>query len=493
MTAPTTTTQKYPDLGNFIAGRFEATDGEKLDVTCPHDGATIARVPLSRPADLDRAVAAARRAFAGWSSATIKERAQVFFEYRRLLRRDFDALAQLTHEENGKTLAEAKAELVRAIEVVEFACALPQLAAGAVMEVSPGVECRTERLPLGVVASICPFNFPMMVPHWAIPIAITLGNAFIFKPSEQVPLSANRTAELLAEAGLPVGVFNVVHGDRRIVEAICDHADIRAVTFVGSTPVAKAVYVRATGRLKRALTMGGAKNHLIVLPDAGIEPTAKNVVASMAGCAGQRCMAAASMLAVGGVDRVIEAVCAEARRLTLGKDLGPVISRAAKERVERYITEAEHAGATVLVDGRGAVVPGREGGFYVGATVIDHVTPDMRIAQEEVFGPVLAIIRAADADEAVAIENASPYGNAAAVYTRDGGLAKDIARRVSVGMVGVNVGVPVPMEPFGFGGWNDSRFGVGDITGKSAIEFWTQTKKTTTRWHAQPPTGRLTD
>jgi malonate-semialdehyde dehydrogenase (acetylating)/methylmalonate-semialdehyde dehydrogenase len=321
-----------------------------------------------------------------------------------------------------------------------------------------------------------------MVPHWTIPIALTLGNTFVFKPSDRVPLSAVRTAELLAEAGLPAGVFNVVHGERAAVESLCDHPDVRAVTFVGSTPVARSVYVRATSNLKRALALGGAKNHLIVLPDASVAKTAENVVASMAGCAGQRCMAAATLLAVGPVDEVVHEVCAQARRLVPGTNLGPVISAEARRRIEAYITEAEQAGATVLVDGRGTVVPGREGGFYVGPTVLDRVRPEMRIAKEEVFGPVLAIIRVRDADEALAVENASQYGNAAGIYTQTGALARRLGRQASAGMVGINVGVPVPLEPFGFGGWNESKFGVGDITGKSSIEFWTQAKKTTTRW-----------
>ena len=308
-------------------------------------------------------------------------------------------------------------------------------------------------------------------------------NTFLFKPSEKAPLTAVRTAELLAEAGLPAGVFNVVHGQREVVEAVCDHPQIKALTFVGSTPVAEQVYRRATGQLKRALALGGAKNHLIVLPDADVEATAENVVASMAGCAGQRCMAAASMVAVGEVQQVIEQVCHVARQLVPGESLGPVISAEAKQRIEDYITEAEECGAKVLVDGRRTVVAGREGGFYVGPTVLDDVRPDMRIANEEVFGPVLAIIRARDVDQALSIEAASPYGNAAAIYTRSGSHAQDVARQATAGMIGVNIGVPVPLEPFGFGGWNNSRFGVGDITGRSSIEFWTQSKKTTTRWH----------
>ncbi|MFT7642228.1 MAG: malonate-semialdehyde dehydrogenase (acetylating)/methylmalonate-semialdehyde dehydrogenase [Pirellulaceae bacterium] len=476
---------RYPDVKNFIGGEFVDCDCdcERAEVTSPLDGSTLSSVPLSTSAEVNAAVESAALAFPAWSSKTIKERAQVAYQYRELLRRHSDELSQLIHEEHGKTVGEARAEIVRAIEVTEFACSLPQLVAGEVLEVSPGVECRVDRAALGVVASISPFNFPMMVPHWTIPIAITLGNTFIFKPSEKVPLSAVRIAELLTDAGLPAGVFNVVHGERPVVEAICDHPKIRAVTFVGSTAVAKSVYVRATSHLKRALALGGAKNHLIVLPDAPVEQTAANVIGSMSGCAGQRCMAAASMLAVGETEHVIEQVCQQARRIVPGETMGPVISAAAKMRIENYITEAEQAGATVLVDGRKTVVSGREGGFYVGATVIDHVRPDMKIAQEEVFGPVLAIIRASDVDEAIAIENASPFGNAAAVYTRDGGLARIIGERASAGMIGVNVGVPVPVEPFGFGGWNDSRFGVGDITGKSSVELWTQAKKTTTRWY----------
>ena len=473
----------HPPVQNFIGGEFVDFSGKHADVHSPLDGSSISQVPLSGADEVNTAVQSASDAFPAWSRRTIKERAQVAYRYRELLLKHIDDLAELIHQEHGKTKDEGRAEIVRAIEVTEFACSLPQLIAGEVLEVSPGIECRVDRNPLGVVASIVPFNFPMMVPHWTIPIAVTLGNTFVFKPSEKVPLSAVRTAELLAEAGLPAGVFNVVHGERPVVEALCDHAEVRALTFVGSTDVAKSVYVRATGQLKRTLALGGAKNHLIVLPDASPQATAANVVASMAGCAGQRCMAAASMVAVGATDPIIEQVCETARQLIPGETLGPVISPHAKSRIENFITEAEQAGASVLVDGRNTVVPGREGGFYVGATVIDNVRPEMKIAKEEVFGPVLAIIRAGDVDEAVAIENASPFGNAAAVYTRDGGQAQAIVDRTSAGMIGVNVGVPVPVEPFGFGGWNDSRFGVGDITGKSSIEFWTQARKTTTRWH----------
>lgn len=473
---------KYKPLASRIAGQHVPASGGHLDVISPVDGTQLSRVPLSTAAEVDQAVTAAHDAFEVWSACTIKERSQILYRYRELIHRHADELAELVHEENGKTRDEGRAEVAKAIEVTEFACSLPQLTAGEVMEVSPGVECRVEHVPLGVVASITPFNFPIMVPHWTIPIAICLGNAFILKPSEKVPLSANRTADLLHEAGLPAGLFNVVHGDRAAVEAICDHPGIAAVTFVGSTAIAKQVYTRATSHLKRALAMGGAKNHLVVLPDADIEQTASNVVASMAGCAGQRCMASATMIAVGDVQAIVDSICDESRRTVPGDNLGAVISQAAKVRIEAYITEAEQGGATVLVDGRGAVVPGCEGGSYVGATVIDNVRPDMRIAQEEVFGPVLAIIRVQDFDEALKLENASPFGNAAAIYTQSGEAARAFIDAASAGMIGVNVGVPVPREPFGFGGWNESRFGSGDITGKSAIGFWTQSKKITTRW-----------
>ena len=398
-------------------------------------------------------------------------------------------MAVIVHEENGKTLSEAIAEVEKSIELTEFACSLPQLVQGEILEVSKGVECRSERHPLGVVASIAPFNFPNMVPHWTLPNAITLGNAMILKPSEQVPISAIRIAELLTEAGLPDGIFNIVNGDRESVEAICDHADIDAVSFVGSTKVAKIVYQRATGHNKRVLTLGGAKNYLLVLPDANHEMTSSDVAASMSGCAGQRCMAAAAVIAVGNVDGIINGICEKAKTIIPGKNLGAIISKEAQTRIENYITEAEEQGADILVDGRGATVKNKENGFYVGPTVIDHVTPEMSIAQEEVFGPVLSIIRVDTVEQALEIENSSQYGNAAAVFTQSGGLAKYVAANVSAGMIGVNIGVPVPREPFSFGGWNQSKFGVGDLTGKSSIEFWTKLKKITTKWNPEAKTN----
>ncbi len=477
---------RYPDVRNYIGGAFvDAPEREMLDVSDPANGEVISRVPLSGAAEVDLAADAAKKAAPGWAATPIKERAQVFYRYKALLEKNIDSLAKLVTEENGKIRGEAEAEVLKSAELCEFACSLPQIVAGEVLEVSRGVECRVERYPAGIVASIAPFNFPNMVPNWTIPNAIALGNCMILKPSEQVPLSAGRIAELLAEAGLPSGVFNVVHGGQQVVEAICDHPSIDAVSFVGSTHVAKIVYRRASASLKRVLALGGAKNHLIVMPDAEPEMTSTNVVASMSGCAGQRCMAASVMMAVGATDHIVERMAAIMRAMVPGVHLGPVISRAAKERIESYITEAERAGAKVLVDGRGYSVPGKENGFYVGPTLIDFVTPDMRVAQEEIFGPVMVIVRAKDVDEALSVQQRSRYGNAASVFTESGGVARYVMEKASAGMVGVNVGVPVPREPFGFGGWNESKFGTGDITGRGSIDLWTRSKKMTTKWNKE--------
>ena len=477
---------KYPKVRNFYNGEFvDSTANESLEVTSPLDGNLLSQVPMSSNDELNAAVDSAKRAFEGWSHTTIKERVQVFFRYRQLLEKNFDELTALVSEENGKTWDEAKAEVEKSIELTEFACSMPQLVSGEILEVSKGVECRTEHFPIGVVASIVPFNFPLMVPNWTMPNALVLGNTMIMKPSELVPLSCQRMAELLKEAGLPDGVFNIINGGKEVVEGICDHKEIEAVSFVGSTNVAKLVYQRSTNSLKRCIALGGAKNHLFVLPDANPTMTATNVTASMSGCAGQRCMAASAMLAVGNVDPIIEQIAAEARKVVPGKNLGAVISKAAKERIENYITEAERDGAKILVDGRGAVVEGKENGTYVGPTVIDRVTPNMSVATEEIFGPVISIMHTDTIEEAIKIENANPYGNAASVFTQSGGAARYIMEHASAGMIGVNIGVPVPREPFSFGGWNESRFGANDITGKSSIEFWTKLKKTTTKWNPE--------
>ncbi len=476
---------KYPEVKNFINGNFVSSNEKTIEVLSPLDGSVLSTVPLASAETLDEAVKAAQAAFPSWSSTPIKERVQIFYAYRQLLLHNIHELTQLVSVENGKTYSEAKAEIEKAIELTEFACSLPQIIGGETLEVSKGVECKTEYVPLGVVASIVPFNFPSMVPHWTIPNAIVLGNTMILKPSEQVPLSSMRIAELLKEAGLPDGVLNIVNGDKTIVEAICDHPAIQAISFVGSTKVAKLVYARGTSNFKRVLALGGAKNHLVVLPDAQPEMTATNVVASAIGCAGQRCMAASVMLAVGDVGHIIDRMKTEAQKGVCGTNLGAIINKNSKEKIERYITEAEKAGATILVDGRNQKVTGKEDGYYVGPTIIDNVTPDMSVAKEEIFGPVLSIIRVANIAEAITVENNNLYGNAVGIFTQSGGAAKQIAEKVSAGMIGINIGVPVPREPFSFGGWNESKFGALDITGKSSIEFWTKLRKVTTKWNAE--------
>ncbi len=482
-------TAELSEVKNYINGQFEKNGQKSLDVISPIDGSVISTIPLSTYDDVDKAVQSAKAAFPNWSTMTFKERVQIFFRYRTLLEKHMDELTQLVQLENGKTYGEAKAEVEKSMELCEFAVSMPQIVVNEVQEVSKGVECRIERKPLGVVASITPFNFPNMVPHWTMPNALVLGNTMVMKPSEVVPLSTVRMAELLKEAGLPDGVFNLVNGGKEVVEAICDHPDIEAVSFVGSTKVAKIVYKRATSTLKRCVALGGAKNHLLVFPDANPEMTASNVVASMSGCAGQRCMAASVMVGVDNIQHIIDKMVEGAKTLVPGDNLGSVISAAAKERIEGYIAEAESDGAKILLDGRDTTVEGKEGGFYVGPTIIDYVTTDMSVAREEIFGPVISIIRAKDLDEAIEIENGSNYGNAAAVFTQSGGLAKQVMERASAGMIGVNIGVPVPREPFSFGGWNESKFGVGDITGRSSIEFWTQNKKTTTKWNPEAQTN----
>ncbi len=479
----------HPEVRNFINGHFEKNDQLTLPVLSPLNGAIISKVPDSTAKDLDAAIHAATSAFPAWSSKTLKERVQVFFKYRTLLTKNKEDLAALIRLENGKTLDEARAEVDKSIELCEFAVSMPQVIVNEIQEVSKGVECRIEREPVGVVACITPFNFPVMVPHWTLPNAIVLGNTMVLKPSELVPLSTMRCAELLQEAGLPNGVFNIVNGGKTVVEAICDHPSIKAVSFVGSTRIAKVVYKRATASLKRCVALGGAKNHLLVLPDAHPEMTASNIIASMSGCAGQRCMAASVMVGVSQVQHIIDRMVELSKDIIPGNNLGSIISAEAKERIENYISQAEADGAKILLDGRGVTVAGNEGGFYLGPTIIDYVTPEMAVAKEEIFGPVISILRAQNLDEAIQIENGSNYGNAAAVFTQSGALAREVMQRASAGMIGVNIGVPVPREPFSFGGWNESKFGVGDITGRSSIEFWTQSKKTTVKWNPEARTN----
>jgi malonate-semialdehyde dehydrogenase (acetylating) / methylmalonate-semialdehyde dehydrogenase len=354
-----------------------------------------------------------------------------------------------------------------------------------ILEVSSGVDCYMRRLPLGVAVGITPFNFPAMVPMWMFPIAIACGNSFILKPSEQVPLTPLLLGDILKEAGLPDGVFNVLQGDRGTVEDLLDHPDVQAASFVGSTPVARAVFLRGTKTGKRVVALGGAKNHLVIVPDADPEVTARNVVSSATGCAGQRCMAASVLIAVGESGYLVDAIETEMRKIRTGIDMGPVISAKALDRISSYVSHAAREGARLRLDGRSVMVPGKEGGFYVGPTLIDELEPDSACVREEVFGPVLSILRTATLDQALAIENGSPYGNAASIYTTNGATARYFESRAHAAMVGINIGVPVPREPFSFGGWNQSKFGVGDITGRDALDFWTKKRKTTVKWTAR--------
>lgn len=476
----------FDEVKNFINGAFKPGSSSKIHtVISPLDGNELTTFNESTMEDLNEIISFAKKAQEAWQKVTLKERVQVFYKYKQLLEQNSTELTEIIYHENGKIHGEAKAEIDKAIELTEFACSLPQFVNGENMEVSKGVYCSSSKLPLGIVASIVPFNFPTMVPHWTIVNAIALGNAFILKPSEAVPISSQYTARLLKEAGLPDGLFNIINGTQSTVENLCDHPDIKAITFVGSTKVAKIVYQRASHNLKQVLALGGAKNHIILLPDAHPDMASSNIVASMSGCAGQRCMAAATLIAVGNCDAILDKLIDDANKIQCGTTLGAVISKAAKERIESYITEAEEQGATIILDGRDTIVPGKENGFYVGPTIIDYATADMKVAKEEIFGPVLTIVRVNTIDEALEIENANPYGNACSVFTQSGGLANYVTENASAGMCGVNIGVPVPREPFGFGGWNESRFGSGDITGKSSIGFFTKEKKTTTKWNPE--------
>jgi len=470
-------------IENFIGGKFNKSENDTIPIYNPQEGKIIAEVVDSSNDDLDLAIKSAGSAYKRWSQYTLKERAEIFYEFRNQLKNNLESLSESICEENGKTIEEAKAEILKGIELTEFACSMPQIIHDEIQEVSRGVECRSSHFPIGIVSSITPFNFPIMVPLWTIPNALILGNCMILKPSEQTPIGAYKIAELLKASGLPDGVFNVINGDKKIVEAICDHKDISAVSFVGSTKIAKIVYKRSTKNLKRCLALGGAKNHLIVLPDANEEMASDDILASMSGCCGQRCMAASAMVGVGEIQSIIDKIITKAKAILPGKNLGSVISKEAQIRIESYIEEAEREGAKIILDGRDVKVSGKENGYFIGPTIIDYVSPDMKIAQKEIFGPVLAIIRTKEIKEAIKIENRSKYGNASSVYTQDGKLADYVTERVSAGMVGVNIGVPVPREPFSFGGWNDSRFGVGDITGRSSINFWTRLKKRTSKWN----------
>jgi malonate-semialdehyde dehydrogenase (acetylating) / methylmalonate-semialdehyde dehydrogenase len=458
------------------------------DVFNPSTGKVIARVPFCDAKQTGEVVAAAAAALPAWAETPVVERARVMFRFRELLHERFDELAALVTREHGKTLAEARAEVNRGIEVVEFACGIPSLIGGEVLpNIAAEVDAEAVRHPVGVCVGITPYNFPFMVPLWMFPIAITCGNTFVLKPSEKVPLSAVRLGELLVEAGLPPGVFNIVHGDRECVDALLDHPKVAAISFVGSTPIAKYIYERGTANGKRVQSAGGAKNHLIIMPDAEMDQSVKALVASAYGCAGQRCMAGSVAVAVGKAgDAVVEGLVDVAGKLRVGPsdgneeiDMGPVIRAEHRDRVAGYLDIAKQDGATIALDGRRKF----DGdGFLIGPSVVDRVAPTMRVYQEEIFGPVLSVVRAADLDEALAIGAGCEFGNGASIFTRSGYAAREFSRRFNAGMIGINVGVPAPMAWFPFTGWNRSFFGDLHIQGKESIQFYTRQKVTLTRW-----------
>lgn len=467
----------------FIGGEFTLGHGHKFSIQSPWFGKVVGEACEANKLDLDLALDAAKAAHPAWTKTPIKERTQVMFKFREILLRDIDKIAHTISLENGKLIAEAKAGLMKGIEVLEYAMSLQNADQGGKVEVSRGVFCEYRRESLGIVASITPFNFPAMVPMWTIPIALTLGNCFVWKPSEKTPLTSYLIAKSLQEAGLPSGVFTVLQGGKFIVEALLDHPDIKAISFVGSTKVAKLVFERGTLHHKRVLALGGAKNHIFLMSDADAEMAGKGISDSFTGCAGQRCMAASVLLPMLHTDEQIAAIVKETKKLVLGRDMGAIISREQVEFLKEAITRAESAGAKILLDGRKTPPPvGYEGGNWLGPTIIDYVKKDAEAAKTELFGPVLSVVRTQNIREAMDIENSNPYGNAASIFTNTGAAAEYVATHARAGMIGVNVGVPVPREPFSFGGISESKFGHGDITGENSLNFWSDLKKITTKW-----------
>lgn len=484
-------------VNNYINGKIvPPSSNQYLDVLDPATSAPIGRVALSTPADVHDAVLAAHAAFPSWSAKTVKARAAIMLKFHSLVRSRADELAGIIVSENGKNYTEALADVAKGNETVEYACSLPQLMQGRIDRVSSRVTCRDRRDPLGVVASIVPFNFPFMVPHWTLPIALVTGNTIILKPSEKVPLTMFKVAELLEEAGFPKGVVNLVNGTREAAEGLIDHELVRAVTFVGSSPVAKAVSDRCRMLDKRCTALGGAKNHLIALPDCDVESASSDVVVSYAGCAGQRCMAASVLLIVGDKNgtqqkALLQKVVEKAAKLLPGMEsgkMGPVIDAQSMKKILGYIAQSEKEGAEILLDGRSwtssKIVADAKGGHWIGPTVILHANKTDKAMNEEVFGPVLSVYNVSTWQEAIAIENSNPFGNAAAVYTSNGGHAEWFMKRVRASMLGVNIGIPVPREPFSFGGLygTKSKYGDMDITGDGAIEFFTNRIKITSKW-----------
>lgn len=483
-------TVKIPEAvvscSNFIGGEWVKGENGTHAIHSPYNGKKIGEVSLPSVNQIKKAIKDAAAAQVEWGKTPHKERAKVLFNFRNILIREMDAISHLKASESGKTFDEGKAGLMKGIEVLEYALSLQNMDVGGRMEVSRGVACEYRRMPLGVVANITPFNFPAMVPMWTIPIALGLGNAYIWKPSDKTPLTSIKIAEALSEAGLPKGLFTVLHGGEEAVNTIIEAPEVKAIGFVGSTKIAKLVYTKATSLGKRALCMGGAKNHIVLLPDATPEIAGVGISDSFTGCAGQRCMAASVLLAVGDVDKHIEKIMNRASSLKLGTDMGALITKAQKTFLVEAITRAEAKGAKVLLDGRKAKAPaGMEEGNWIGPTLLDNVQPGTEAATVELFGPILSIVRCKDITEAMAIQNSSEYGNACSVFTNSGALADRVIREAQAGMVGVNVGVPVPREPFSFGGVAASKFGSGDITGEHSLDFWSDMKKVTTKWEKQ--------
>jgi malonate-semialdehyde dehydrogenase (acetylating)/methylmalonate-semialdehyde dehydrogenase len=486
-------------IEHWIDGRRTPGGGTRRGpVFNPATGQQQAEVVLAATADVDAAVASASRAFEEWSQSSLSKRAKVLFRFRELVDARAKELAEVISDEHGKVVSDALGEVQRGLEVVEFACGVPHLVKGEYSDqVSGGVDVFSFREPLGVVAGITPFNFPIMVPMWMHPVAIATGNTFVLKPSERDPSVSMLVAELWAEAGLPDGVFNVVHGDKESVDALLDHPDVAAVSFVGSTPIAKYIHERGTAHGKRVQALGGAKNHAIVLPDADVDFASDHLVAAAFGSAGERCMAISAAVAVGdAADGVLEAVAAKARKVQVGpgrdagSEMGPVVSAAARDRIVGLIGSGEQQGATLTVDGRSLSVPGYEDGFWVGPTVIDRVTTEMDVYREEIFGPVLSVVRADTVDAAIDLVNANPYGNGTAIFTSSGESARRFQRGVKVGMIGINVPIPVPMAYYSFGGWKDSLFGQSRIHGMDGVAFYTRSKVVTSRWpRVEHPAG----
>ena len=481
-------------LHHYVNGRRITPKGGRFgDVFNPATGEVSGRVPLANAAELGEAVAAAKAAFPGWAKVTPMQRARVMFRFKALIEANMDKLAALVSAEHGKVLSDAKGSVQRGLEVVEFACGIPQLLKGEFSEnVGTNVDSWSVRQPLGVVAGITPFNFPAMVPMWMFPLAIACGNTFILKPSERDPSASLFLAELLREAGVPEGVLNVVNGDKEAVDAILDHPDVMAVSFVGSTPIAQYIYTRGTANAKRVQALGGAKNHMVVMPDADLAQATDALMGAGYGSAGERCMAVSVAVAVGDIgDKLVDQLIPRVQSLRVGPgtdpeaDMGPLVTKQHLDKVRGYVDLGVEEGAKLCVDGRGLKLQGYENGFFIGGCLFDHVKPEMRIYKEEIFGPVLSVVRAPDFNTAVKLVNDHEYGNGVAIFTRDGDAAREFASNIKIGMVGVNVPIPVPVAYHSFGGWKRSLFGDQHMHGPEGVRFYTKLKTITARW----PTG----